>query len=820
MREECITAVRKAAGELKLTDADIEHIEHHIREAWLQEGFSGSDFSHLPINDKISRVSSRAKESFFSDSSRLKPYELLAELQSDGVTSQTSRLEARLIHRGSFGGSIDGSISQAKRSVNEKFSKFKGYGSKYLGFVNDFDANRDLLLALRGEKNVRSEALEIAKVFHEVGDFLLKEYKLVGGRVHPLDNWGSPQPMDFRKISGVSKEAFVDKTLPRLDHSEYRKRGIQDSDSLRSFLGEVYETLASEGRNKVIASKGKASSYGTSLGGRLRQPRYLFYSPQGLVDGMKEFGSEVTADGMMSRAFDNLIRDIEVTREFGVAAHENFEFVLANTLERDKTSLLDRYPEGSKKRVAELDKLESMKNNAKSQFERLTRGKEPLRIWDKVTDTALAYTVVTKMGKQVIYVPVDMVNAVGYASHRIGTSWGQTVKEIWGASPISKLTNKEKNDFINHITVGIEHARLSFSHELETSSRSVVGVMAKKVMDWQGLTALDNMVVRGLSASLQNYVGGFTRNFKDMASLKKRIGEQSFKAIVEDHRFSERDLKLLSMAEVESFKGRGTYLTDDHIYNISVDNISNLLKTGETAERVISDLANKYRTLIWSTVQEHARGSVGASMRDTKYVDKRGLGGNLLRLVSQFLIMPISFARMHLIELPSGMVGGGSGISANVYRANVMATTYIAEELIKNVLVPLISGKEPRFDITNPLDYAKAIVNAVTHYERFSPLGGGQSNCDILGPALGQAGRLVASAHDDITKSDRRRKGKAQAGLMKEVLNTTVPFQNMWYTKSAFDHFIREKLDDAINPGGRKRAEVYRRKKIQRDKRK
>ncbi|WP_240535952.1 hypothetical protein [Candidatus Liberibacter solanacearum] len=245
-----------------------------------------------------------------------------------------------------------------------------------------------------------------------------------------------------------------------------------------------------------------------------------------------------------------------------------------------------------------------------------------------------------------------------------------------------------------------------------------------------------------------------------------------------------------------------------------------MLKTGENAERVLSDLANKYRTLIWSTVQEHARGSVGASMRDTKYVDKRGLGGNLLRLVSQFLIMPISFARMHLIELPNGMVGGGLGLSANVYRANVLATTYIMEELIKNVLVPLISGGEPRFEITNPLDYAKAVLNAVTHYERFSPLGGGQSKWDILGPALGQAGRLGVSAYDAYTEKNRRKKGKAQAGLMKEVLNSTVPFQNLWYTKSAFDHFVREKLDDAINPGGRKRAEAYRRKKIQRDKRK
>ncbi|MFV0256425.1 hypothetical protein [Candidatus Liberibacter solanacearum] len=102
------------------------------------------------------------------------------------------------------------------------------------------------------------------------------------------------------------------------------------------------------------------------------------------------------------------------------------------------------------------------------------------------------------------------------------------------------------------------------------------------------------------------------------------------------------------------------------------------------------------------------------------------------------------------------------------------------EELIKNVLVPLISGNEPRFEITNPLDYAKAIVNAVTHCERFSPIGK-QSGWDILGPALGQAGKLGVSAYNVATENNRRKKGKAQAGLMKEVLNTTVPFHEVCF---------------------------------------
>ncbi|CAL1383092.1 unnamed protein product [Linum trigynum] len=130
------------------------------------------------------------------------------------------------------------------------------------------------------------------------------------------------------------------------------------------------------------------------------------------------------------------------------------------------------------------------------------------------------------------------------------------------------------------------------------------------------------------------------------------------------------------------------------------------------------------------------------------------------------------------------MVGGGWGIPANVYRANVLATTYIMEELIKNVLVPLIYGKEPRFYITNPLDYAKAVLNAVEHYERFSPLGG-KSAWDILGPAPAQAGRLGTALYEVYNEDNRKKKDQAQARAVNETLNTIVPFQNLWYTKSA-----------------------------------
>lgn len=65
MREACITAVRKAAGEIKLSDAEIQHIEDHIREAWAKESIQGRDFSAQPLGQRIKRVASRAKESFF-----------------------------------------------------------------------------------------------------------------------------------------------------------------------------------------------------------------------------------------------------------------------------------------------------------------------------------------------------------------------------------------------------------------------------------------------------------------------------------------------------------------------------------------------------------------------------------------------------------------------------------------------------------------------------------------------------------------------------------------------------------------------------------
>ncbi|AHA28045.1 hypothetical protein [Candidatus Liberibacter americanus] len=817
MKEECITAVRKAAGELKLSDADIEHIEFHIREAWEFEGSKYADFSNLSLDQQINRVGNRAKQSFFSDSSRLKPYELLAGLQ-EGKDLQTYHLKSQIAHQSFGGGSVEASIGQYKRVINDKFAEYRTYGSKFAGFVNDPKANRELMLALRGDKNVRPEAVKLAKTFHDNMDYLVKEAEVAGIKFHPLENY-TPQPMDFRKISTVTKEEFVERTIPRLDLVEYQRRGIKDAESLRSFVGDVYETLASEGRNKVIAGSSRSIRHGGFIGGRLRQPRQLHYTPEGLASAMEEFGSEVTIDGMMGSSFNNLIRDIAVAREFGANASENFEFVLASTYERDRKSITERHKADDQARDKALKRLEREGKDAKDAFDRLTRGKEPSTITDQITDLELAWQVVVKFGTQVLYVSVDAVNSIVHASKRVGTSWKQTVSDTWSASPIARLTAKEKREFINHIAVGIDHARTGLSHDLETNSRSFVGKMAQKALDWQGLTAMDNMIVRGLSASLQNYVGKLTRNFKDMTSLKKKIGEQSFYAIVETHRFSERDLKLLSLAEPESFNGKGTYLTDKNIYNIADEHLTPFLKTGENAYTVKSNLANKYRTLIWSTVQDHARGSVGATLQDTKLIAGKGLGGNVLRLMSQFMVMPISFVRTHLLEANRGFK---DGVGANVYRAQVAVLSLVTEELIRNVLIPLIYGKEPRFDITDPLDYAKAVLNAVTHFDKYTPLGGksaGDTALNVLGSAPASTLRLASSVYDAIKEDKPSKQPKANAKMANELLNYFIPYQNLWYVKGAFDHYIRNSLADIINPGGRERAELYRKKQNEREKR-
>ncbi|XCE54040.1 hypothetical protein Q7M56_05450 (plasmid) [Candidatus Liberibacter asiaticus] len=796
MKEECINAVRVAAGELKLSDVDIEHIEHHIRIAWEQEGVKQAGFADLPLDQQIKRVSKKAKSSFFSDSDRYKPYELLSTFKGE---NQVTELGHRLAHHATSGGSIEMSIKGLRSKVFDRFKDYHTYGTKAFGFKNDVNAHTELLRALRGDKGVNPEALKLASIFHETMDFLVKEAKAVGIKFNPRDNY-TPQPMDFRKISLVTKDEFVDRTLPRLDWAEYQKRGLDNEGSLRQFVEDVYETLASEGRNKVIASGGKDHS-GISLGGRLRQVRQLHYTPQGLVEAMKEFGSDLTVEGMMSRSFDNLIRDIAIAREFGANANENFNFVLASMFERDREDINSRL-EGDKKTKA-LNKLKKEEMQVQMDWDGLTMGRKQPSTMDKIVDSATAWMVITKLGSQSLYIPKEIIESAFMGSQRMGYTWKTNIANIWNASPVA---GKERKEFIKSITVGLEHMATGFTRDLETNSQSVLGVMAKKTMDWLGLTTLDNMMVRGLSATLQDYVGGFTRNFKDMDSLKKKIGEQSFKSIIDEHRFNERDLKLLSLADTESFKGKGTYLTDKNIYRIDDTKLTPFLKKGEDIYRLKSDLANKYRTFIWSTVQEHARGSVGSTIQDKRWITgKDGSVNNLARLMGQFLVMPISWSRMHLIEIPSSLVG----VSSQVYRAKALVIGILGEELIRKTLVPLISGKEPQLDFSDPTEYIKALINGITHYERFSPFN--SSGWDVLGPWSSQAGKLAIAGKEAVwDEGTRKQRGKAQAQFGKELVNTFVPFQNLWYARGAFNHFVRNSIDDVLNPGGRARAEVYR----------
>lgn len=329
MHEECIRRIREVAGKLSLTDDDLKTIEKNASLA-LKELSQDKGFKNAHPQDKAVVASSRAKEIHLQG--KMAFAETMERIVSTSPGQQFEVFFNSL--RGEHGRSLEGAIEGTKGEVYKHFNDFHDFGSKYLGFANDHTVMEKVYKAIRGMESDDPAVNAFAHKVRSVYDSLVKSAHNVGLEFNVLEHF-SPQPHDHVKIGMVSAEDFAQITRNRIDLNFYEKQGLT-GEALDTFLKEVYFTLSSGGGNKVIESQGKTKASHPSIGGSRRNPRQLHFTPDGYSEHMQQFGANVTPSEFIAHSFNSLIRDIEVVRQFGPTAHENFYWMLETVKENER----------------------------------------------------------------------------------------------------------------------------------------------------------------------------------------------------------------------------------------------------------------------------------------------------------------------------------------------------------------------------------------------------------------------------------------------------------------------------------------------------
>ena len=161
--------------------------------------------------------------------------------------------------------------------------------------------------------HIARDGAEIAKAvtgWRETAEALRKRFNAAGGDIGKLDNWGIPHDWAQDIAVKKGKDQFVADMMGWIDRSKYtRLDGSLYSDAeMKSFLGEAWVTIATNGANKPIkAGAGNGGAIKANRGNKSRQIH--FKDGQAALEALRKYSSKNVFETMVGHV-NRMARDI------------------------------------------------------------------------------------------------------------------------------------------------------------------------------------------------------------------------------------------------------------------------------------------------------------------------------------------------------------------------------------------------------------------------------------------------------------------------------------------------------------------------------
>ena len=117
--------------------------------------------------------------------------------------------------------------------------------------------SKDMVREIFGISTENAAAREMAKAWKSASDLLRQSFNRAGGDIKNRQDWGLPQTHDLEQIAKATMDEWIEFIKDKLDWdkmvSEKTGKKFRDSDH-RQVLEEVYETIITDGANKISAT--------------------------------------------------------------------------------------------------------------------------------------------------------------------------------------------------------------------------------------------------------------------------------------------------------------------------------------------------------------------------------------------------------------------------------------------------------------------------------------------------------------------------------------------------------------------------------------
>lgn len=797
MKDACIQAVKDAANR-SLTMAEIQGIEDRIRKNMLTLARNDpAAWQSLSVAERLQRAGQVAANELQAEAALKKRRVALA-------IAARQRLDAHINSYPGKGGKLgalnrtiafhaDGKAnflsveSRAKATRDYALSQldelFEAIDPRFFQLFEDAQGVRDLVYEIRGQDTLNARAKKGAKAWRDVSELLRQRFNDMGGDIGHLEDWGLPQHHSMTKVGKATQDEWVSFVSGKLDRNKYVKENgeLMNDAEVTAFLGNVYETIATGGMNKLGDSGMRISGARANRGNAERQIH--FRDAEMYLEYQQRFGEKSMWDVMVNH-LEGISKDIALVETYG----PNPDHVFRSLLDELSGAAAKADPQKATSIGKLRDGTENLYNFIAGKTQpvanpHIARWSNHVRNW----------LIATRLGSALISSLSD--NGTMYLTAKVNNL------------PMAQLLRNQLAALNPANATELQLARgagLSMDTLIGSVNRWATDNMGPSASRWaatavmraSGLAAWSDAGKRAYGVTMMGGIGNLVRKHADLA----RIADDDAR-ILKSKGISKQDWTVWRLADQEDWgNGNTTMLTPESIMRIP----DSKLQAFGNPERVRFEAMRK---LLGSVAEEVDMAVISPGARDrmiTGADKQRGsISGELHRSVFLFKSFPIAVVMRHWARA-AGMPSAGGRAA---YMAAFLASTTILGAMSQQIN-DMLSGRNPReafgdkalqFWISALLKggglglYGDFLLSDHTRY-------GGGALASLLGPVAGLVDDAVKLVQG-IPLNAVEGKPEQTGGDLVKFGKGLIPGQNLWYTKAVLDHLIFNQMQEYFSPG-------------------
>ncbi len=668
-----------------------------------------------------------------------------------------------------------------------------------LGIFTDQELVQKIVRERFGENTGDALAKKISDKMGDVFETMRDRFNRNGGDIGKLDNWGLPQTHNLEKIAKAGKEAWVNKAESLIDTRQYvhENGDYYSQQEIRSLLEYTYDTLSSDGANKIEVGR-QATGGGTSkVTNRHGESRVLhFKDAESWLEYQSEFGGMQFVD-LVEAHINGLSKDIAMVENLGSNPKTALKILMDAAAKKD-------WEKG-----IEENQTKSSRKRAQVMFDEFSGGNSPQS--QVLANLGLAYrsmNVASMLGGTTIASLADQATIAKNASvHNVSyrKAFGGLIEQL---NPANKADRElahslglATEEMLGSIARWSDDGLTSTYGKSEKLARISSGV-ATQVMRVSFLNALTSASKVGFTKLLMEKYGRLSRS-KAWNDLDVQDRE-----LLSNTGLDERAWQVFQLAEPVVDRKGNQLMSARSIYEIPDEKLTAFGDPKQVKDQVASQLQAHL-------LDEQGMAVIEAGLRERTWMTV-GAKGTITGEVFKGLMQFKSFSASFLMRQGSRAMAQEGLKGKAAYAIPLMVSMTLLGGLVVQ-LREILNGNDPQtiYDSNDPKKATSFFMRSLVAGGGLPVLGdilvagtdtsGRDANSFVSGPLGSDFTALLGLTVGNLTQYNEGKDTNFGNEAFKFVKGK-IPAQNLWYTKAAINRMFFDEVQDTIAPGYREKA--------------